>query len=134
MAAYQNLTNSYFRHRGKAISTSIITLSDDINILKILDNKVTINNEDYSTIQNQPISTYSDNVFIFSAPNNNRPSSMRFYGLKLFGEIGDLLGNFVPVKKMNGQVGVYDKISKTIITSSSGNFITGPEINIIEEE
>ena len=61
-----------------------------------------------------PVSTQSSNIYIFSGVSGARKSSMRFYGLKLYGSNDNLLFDGIPANN-NGVACVYDRVSSTYI-------------------
>ena len=76
--------------------------------------------------------TYDDvNVYLFARCRDNAPichTILKLYYFKIW-DNETLLRDFIPVEDENGQVCMYDKVSKTYfynVDSSQGDFIAGP--------
>lgn len=76
--------------------------------------------------------TYDDvNVYLFARCRDNAPichTILKLYYFKIW-DNETLLRDFIPVEDENGQVCMYDKVSKTYfynVDSSQGDFIVGP--------
>lgn len=69
----------------------------------------------------------SPGVTIFRVGNSYQKSGMRMYSYKIWNEDGELVRNFIPVKRTtDNAIGVYDDVQNTFILVESSKFSLGP--------
>lgn len=120
-------TKAYLRYRTLEISTDINLYSDKVNVLKIENGNISINNLAITKEQSSSLATSSGNIHIANNSDKSHSTALTVCYLKLYDLEGVLVVDMCAAKNIiTNEFGMYDKVTNTFYANAgTGSFLGG---------
>ena len=116
------INSSTFPPRGDATQKTLLTIDWTTSITKVY-----IDNNFIGQVDVGDAGT-NENVFLLNF-DNNYPFRGKLYSVRVTNASGDLIHNFIPVRRTyDSKIGLYDTVEKAFYGSSNGVFTAGPTV------
>lgn len=133
--SYNEEQGAFISSYGNSVKTFEMNFDEDHYIRRekrklYIDNSIVFENDSITFNTNNDAS-----LFGITSYNSHNIGKCRIYFCRIYDESGTLIANYVPVKRnSDSKPGIYDTISETFITNTSGNDLTaGPDEVIMED-